>query len=655
MTTSTSTICCCRIIPLRLLRKILYLVVGLTLTMGPIVTVNVLSTISLLTFMNYDGKDNFPSNTTQHIKVHPNQQRNKRQRQQEQHNRMQQQKQRNRQGQPKNTSFSNSNRSDETIRVKRSRVVPTVVSNSMTPVASDTNKIIIGTKLVVNSTASTMDRRRKKKSIPTQQRKTSRTCPEGSISALQRLSWDNKFEHVEDTVAVYSTSTFQKCYTGVNRTEHTTTPKNERKQRLLLSRQRNRRLKRKISSRLQKFKENKNDLKDSNNHNNENPKTAAVCYFRHEMVYSTHFPHAMQQLYRCLSWWLLYSHQPDIPKILVYENKQNRRHLTNPFLSGIFQSFHEILNVTIMSHQDFHATKNHSLHYYVQLRGYRSYCMLSPKTDAYNYRNMMIRHYPILRSSLSSPSLSSRILSLPTIIRNSSITATSENDINDNMLHSQQDAHHNRLGIIYPRIGILNRTPMDGRNIKNVRELQQAIQNEMRRIISETTTSTVSLVSTNTGNMPHHLRHVDDQNLNHHSYHDRTKDNNYNVTVEYFSNKTFLQQVLFYISHDIVISPHGAQLTALPFLASSTSCNMIIEIFPNGYRIPHYFGSLAYYSNIKHAFFDITSGRTKAKDLPMCLPIYNITQSIIPIIMEWQQCYYDYYAVRKDQVDRFPQ
>mmetsp|Transcript_62296 Transcript_62296/g.69729 ORF Transcript_62296/g.69729 Transcript_62296/m.69729 type:complete len:186 (+) Transcript_62296:170-727(+) len=66
---------------------------------------------------------------------------------------------------------------------------------------------------------------------------------------------------------------------------------------------------------------------------------------------------------------------------------------------------------------------------------------------------------------------------------------------------------------------------------------------------------------------------------------------------------------------DIVVSPHGAQLTGLPFLAgggtttttnnnkhNNKTCPKLLEIFPPGYFLPDYFGSLAHESGIGYSY-----------------------------------------------------
>lgn len=57
-----------------------------------------------------------------------------------------------------------------------------------------------------------------------------------------------------------------------------------------------------------------------------------------------------------------------------------------------------------------------------------------------------------------------------------------------------------------------------------------------------------------------------------------------------FERATFLEQVEFLANTDILLSPHGAQLTGIPFLPA---CGRVLEIFPARYFYHTYFGSLA--------------------------------------------------------------
>jgi Glycosyltransferase 61 len=329
-------------------------------------------------------------------------------------------------------------------------------------------------------------------------------------------------------------------------------------------------------------------------------KDAAVCSFRQDLLHHDHFPHAMQQLYRCLSWWLAHPH---LPPVLVYDTTKQIRNTTinttpiinmsNPFLHGILQAFYDVLNVTTVAKTTLPL---------VRLKAHRSYCMQTRETDASTFRDRIIRYYNI--SSVDSTRTRSNIHPIEEIPRDRSATT-----------YSSRTKDPNSIPPLFPRIGILNRKAKDKRNIVNVRELQQGIEFS--------------------------------------TYHMGSSNNN--VTIEYFSNKTFLQQVEFFNNHDIILSPHGAQLTGIPFMPT---CGIIIELFPKGYYLPQFFGSLAYSSNIQHAFFYLAANytnainetryyastvklRRKARDVSLCVPVTQIVNALQRLLVQWRQCYHN--------------
>lgn len=70
------------------------------------------------------------------------------------------------------------------------------------------------------------------------------------------------------------------------------------------------------------------------------------------------------------------------------------------------------------------------------------------------------------------------------------------------------------------------------------------------------------------------------------------------VCVTYFEDKTFEEQINFFNKHDIIISPHGAQLCSIPFLEDE---GLIIECVHEEWHPYYYFSGLTYTSNKYHA------------------------------------------------------
>jgi hypothetical protein len=120
----------------------------------------------------------------------------------------------------------------------------------------------------------------------------------------------------------------------------------------------------------------------------------------------------------------------------------------------------------------------------------------------------------------------------------------------------------------------------------------------------------------------------------------------YDIVVEYFEGKTFLDQVKFFNAYDIVISGHGAQLTGVPFLPD---CGGVLEFFPPNYLVPTFFGSLAHLSGKHHAFVylndnpEVHSGatrkeRTILRSVDLCPPPSSVKDALGQLIGDWKKC-----------------
>jgi hypothetical protein len=124
------------------------------------------------------------------------------------------------------------------------------------------------------------------------------------------------------------------------------------------------------------------------------------------------------------------------------------------------------------------------------------------------------------------------------------------------------------------------------------------------------------------------------------------------VPIVYFEKKTFLEQVRFFLETDIVVSPHGAQLTSLAFLPQ---CAALLEFFPKDYLVADYFGSLARAINVSHSFFYLADGfdnpeivmsyekyhyyiSADYRSLNQCPSVGNVTSAIIQMVKNWELC-----------------
>lgn len=124
------------------------------------------------------------------------------------------------------------------------------------------------------------------------------------------------------------------------------------------------------------------------------------------------------------------------------------------------------------------------------------------------------------------------------------------------------------------------------------------------------------------------------------------------VQVKYFEGLPFVDQVSFMMQQtDILVSPHGAQLTSLPFL--SHRCAAVVELFPTGYYEPVFFGSLAAAAGMdQHAYVYLGTNRTaevawgsrhvrarmQTRKANMCLPVQLVRQAVAQVVASWKKC-----------------
>jgi len=71
-----------------------------------------------------------------------------------------------------------------------------------------------------------------------------------------------------------------------------------------------------------------------------------------------------------------------------------------------------------------------------------------------------------------------------------------------------------------------------------------------------------------------------------------------NVCVTDFEDKTFEEQINFFYNHDIIISPHGAQLCSIPFLPDN---GLVIECVHEEWHPYYFFSGLSFTSRNYHA------------------------------------------------------
>ena len=159
-----------------------------------------------------------------------------------------------------------------------------------------------------------------------------------------------------------------------------------------------------------------------------------------------------------------------------------------------------------------------------------------------------------------------------------------------------------------PRIGILNRRPAVGRSIENVDYIVEAL-NDLSC--------------------------------------------NKTIYVEYFEGRSFADQVEFFRRIDILLSPHGAQNTGIPFM-SNKKCSHFVELFPENYLLPAFYGSLARNAGIGYSYLYMSAkgddtgltnddstlmDRVHARATNFCLASGYIRDAMARVVVDWRACY----------------
>jgi Glycosyltransferase 61 len=122
---------------------------------------------------------------------------------------------------------------------------------------------------------------------------------------------------------------------------------------------------------------------------------------------------------------------------------------------------------------------------------------------------------------------------------------------------------------------------------------------------------------------------------------------NQTAAIVYFEGMSFLDQVQVFLTSDIVMTPHGAQLTGIPFLPP---CSSVLEFFPRDYLVADYFGSLAAASGIDHSFFYLGNDTipeskqyhyfvdAKYRNNTQCPQMEQVMAALANLIRNWNSC-----------------
>jgi hypothetical protein len=221
--------------------------------------------------------------------------------------------------------------------------------------------------------------------------------------------------------------------------------------------------------------------------------------------FTSHFPHFMQQVYRCFSWWRANS---DKEPLLVLPGNQP---IETEFLKGMMELLREVFGVRMVHKHDDLKIVQAIFTYYANLQ--HSYAMKSSH-DANVMRDAFLERLGLEEAKTCRPKV---------------------------------------------RIRILSRK--NNRSIQNAEDLVKTLEKTFLGTIGRHEVESISVAT--------------------------------------FEAASFRDQLEFLSQADILISVHGAALTGIPF---QPKCAAVLELFPGGYAVPLFFGSLAAVSGVSHSF-----------------------------------------------------
>uniref|UniRef100_A0A7S0F6L4 Glycosyltransferase 61 catalytic domain-containing protein n=1 Tax=Craspedostauros australis TaxID=1486917 RepID=A0A7S0F6L4_9STRA len=122
----------------------------------------------------------------------------------------------------------------------------------------------------------------------------------------------------------------------------------------------------------------------------------------------------------------------------------------------------------------------------------------------------------------------------------------------------------------------------------------------------------------------------------------------YRPPVFFIENMSFEQQVEAFNTVDILLTPHGAQLTLIPFMHR---CSSVIEVLPRAYDWSEFFGRLAAIAGVNHSYIylgtDIAAEAASMASFDdqmfvrkslVCAPAHAMVAAVKTQIDRWHQC-----------------
>ena len=229
----------------------------------------------------------------------------------------------------------------------------------------------------------------------------------------------------------------------------------------------------------------------------------AACKFIKD-DHTPHFPHAMQQLYRCFSWWR--AHSTKDPYLILPGNQP----VDTEFLKGFIERLRDVFGVRVV-HMRSDLKVVRPIYTY-DWDEHHSFAMRN-ESDAHALRDGILERMDLTQAKTCNQKV---------------------------------------------RIRLLSRRK--SRSIQNIKAIVRALED--------------AFLEQDNGLVE-------------------------SIMVTTFEEAPFRKQVEFLSQSDILIAAHGAELTGIPF---QPRCAAVLELFPGGYAVPAFFGSLAAVSGVSHNY-----------------------------------------------------
>lgn len=313
----------------------------------------------------------------------------------------------------------------------------------------------------------------------------------------------------------------------------------------------------------------------------------------------------MQQLYRCWSWWLAH---PGKQPVFVYDTNELSNIFVLDFLDVMKNSMGLYISPSLQYHDSMYTDDDvvHSLvKDVVWTKNTGKWLNDIPVTDF----AMLDPHKQLRRLFFEHAQVDANAASI--FIGNNKVTSN-----NDDFLLSCLDEDMPRSQRRRPRIAILNRDPTDFRQLLNAHELASMIEAKFP----------------DSAPVP---------------------------VVEFMDNSHGREQFQFFLSTDILITPHGAQLSGMGLLPH---CAQMMEFLPRDYLVADFFGSLAEATGVNHTFFymdegnhfdaSISNSTTRIRheerfhhfrnwdyrELHMCPNLAKVMDAVTELVSNWNPC-----------------